>query len=128
MYVFVSSLIKLEFRTQVFITSWHLIVLVNEFIQKFSLGKLHHLEMKEYLLCLSFSNLFFQLCLPSKFHCKCLGLSDFRLWKKDKVSFLGSMNSMQTCNSVTFYLILFHEKSNFLILAGSAFDQIWLGR
>ena len=33
------------------------------------------------------------------------------------------MNSMQTCNSVTFYLISFHEKSHFLILAGSAFDQ-----
>ena len=29
-----------------------------------------------------------------------------------------------TCNSVTFYLIVFHEKSHFLILAGSAFDQI----
>ena len=30
------------------------------------------------------------------------------------------MYSMETCNSVTFYLILFHEKSHFLILAGSA--------
>ena len=38
------------------------------------------------------------------------------------------MNSMQTCNSVTFYFILFDEKSHFLTLAGSAFDQIWLGR
>ena len=34
------------------------------------------------------------------------------------------MNSMQTCNSVTYYLTLFHEKFHFLILAGSAIDQI----
>ena len=34
-----------------------------------------------------------------------------------------SMNSIQTCNSVTFYLTLFHEKTHFLILAGNVFCQ-----
>ena len=34
------------------------------------------------------------------------------------------MNSMQTCNSVTkFRHVLFHEKTHFLILAGSVFCQ-----
>ena len=33
---------------------------------------------------------------------------------------LNFMNSMQTCNSVTFYLM---KKTNFLILAGSAFAK-----
>ena len=30
--------------------------------------------------------------------------------------------------NLSFRQVLFHEKTNFLILAGSAFDQIWLGR
>ena len=39
------------------------------------------------------------------------------------------MNSMQTCNSVTFYFIKKKQKkTHFQKLAGSTFYQIWLGR
>ena len=37
---------------------------------------------------------------------------------------LHAMNSMQKCNSVTYFRhVLFHEKIHFLILAGSVFCQ-----
>ena len=60
------------------------------------------------------------------FRNKTWNLVSIKTYRAAEAPDMALVNSMQTCNSVTFYFM--KKTTNFLILAGSVFCQLWLGR